>query len=61
VTALELTEAEAALAEVGWRIARVDVTRPPRRGAGIGPARVARVRIVGEGVVEVVVVHTRYE
>ena len=61
MTALEFEKAKAALAEAGWRIARVEVTRPPRRGAGIGPARVARVRVVEEGVVEVVVVHTRYE
>ncbi len=61
VTAYELAEARERLAAAGWQVADVIETRPPRGGAGKGAARVARQRVTGERLVELVVVYTEYE
>lgn len=61
VTASELPGAVERLNREGWEVDRVCETGPPRAGAGRGTPRVARVRVAGEGSVELVVVYTQYE
>lgn len=61
VTARLLPEAVADLAREGWEVDRVVETGPPRAGTGRGTPRVARIRVTGEGRVELAVVCTEYE
>lgn len=62
VTAFELPDALEMLAVAGWHCDKIIVTRPTRGGQeGMGIPRVARVRLIAHGEVELVVVYTRYE
>ena len=62
VLAFELPDALEALAAAGWHCDNVIVTRPTRGGQeGVGTPRIARVRLIAPGEVELVVVYTRYE
>lgn len=60
VTAREVTTALKALAEEGWQVAEILETRPPFAGPGKGVARVARLRVVEDGAVQLVLVYPEY-
>jgi hypothetical protein len=61
VTAYELPHAQEVLLQAGWSVGRITETGPPRAVGGRGVARVARVRVIAPGEVELVVVFTQYD
>ena len=60
VTAREVNTALKTLAEEGWKVADILETRPPFAGPGKGAARVARLRVVDGGAVQLVLVYPEY-